>query len=243
MRIYPAIDVRGGRCVRLKQGDFSRETVYSSDPSEVARAWQEAGASFIHVVDLDGARSGSGLNEPAIADIISSVSIPIQTGGGIRCLDDAERRLSMGAARVIFGTAAARTPDVVGEAVRIFGPGRVVVGIDARDGRVAVEGWESVSSITPVELCARMSGMGVRTVVFTDIATDGMMSGANIPSLRLMTSVEGVEVIASGGIAGMSDLSAARDAGAAGAIIGNALYMKTIDLREAVDSFERGLGA
>jgi phosphoribosylformimino-5-aminoimidazole carboxamide ribotide isomerase len=242
LKIYPAIDVRGGRCVRLEQGDFSRETVYSEDPAEIARAWRDAGASFIHVVDLDGARAGGGRNESAIADIISSSGIPIQLGGGIRSMDDIERKLSLGAARVILGTMAARTPDAVREAVRTFGGGRIVVGIDAKDDRVAVEGWESVSSVTPYELCGMMREMGVKTVVYTDIATDGMMSGPNIAALGRMASAEGVDIIASGGIASMSDLRAARDAGAAGAIIGNALYRKTIDLSEAVSVFERGLG-
>jgi phosphoribosylformimino-5-aminoimidazole carboxamide ribotide isomerase len=238
LRLYPAIDIMGGRCVRLEQGDFGRVTEYSGDPAEQAVAWERLGASFIHVVDLDGARSGAGRNDAAISGIIAAVSVPIQVGGGIRSMEDIEGKLSAGVSRVVLGTAAVRNPGLVRDGVRAYGD-RVAVGVDSKGGFVAVEGWGEVSSMEVGELCARMKDAGVSVIIHTDIASDGMMAGPNIESTRKIASL-GFDVIASGGVSSMSDLYAVRDAGAGGAIIGRALYNGAIALDEAVRVFERG---
>jgi phosphoribosylformimino-5-aminoimidazole carboxamide ribotide isomerase len=237
VRLYPAIDVMGGRCVRLEQGDFERATEFSANPVKRALEWEQSGASYIHVVDLDGARFGVGRNIGIIEGIARAVSVPVQVGGGIRGMDDMERRLSGGVARVILGTVAVRNPELVRDAVRVFGD-RVAVGIDSRDGKVAVEGWGEVSSIETDELCSRMRDAGVRTVIHTDIASDGMMTGPNLDTTRRLVALGGMDIIASGGVSNISDLYAVRDIGASGAIIGRALYNGAIDLSEAVRIFE-----
>jgi phosphoribosylformimino-5-aminoimidazole carboxamide ribotide isomerase len=243
--LFPAIDVKDGRCVRLEQGDFDRATTFADDPAEQAIVWEKAGASFIHVVDLDGAREGTGRNEPVVAKIAASVSIPIQVGGGIRCMADAEKKLALGVARIILGTAAVRDPDFVREAVRVYGGDKIVVGVDAKNGRVAVQGWGELSEIEADELCARIRDIGIRSVVYTDIAKDGMMAGPNLAATRKIVELGNfgefgeLGVIASGGIASLSDLRAVRDIGAVGAIIGKALYRGAIDLKEAIALFEK----
>jgi phosphoribosylformimino-5-aminoimidazole carboxamide ribotide isomerase len=242
--LFPAIDVKNGRCVRLEQGDFRRETVFADDPAAQALEWAKAGASFIHVVDLDGARGDLGLNDAAVAKIfaaLGAVSVPVQIGGGIRSLEDVERRLASGAARVVLGTAAVKNPELVRDAIRLYGGEKIVVGVDSRDGRVAVDGWGETSEIGAGELCARMRDFGARTVVYTDIAKDGMMGGPNLEATRRIVS-QGLDVIASGGISSLADLRAVRDIGAVGAIIGRALYRKTVDLKRAIEIFERGGG-
>jgi phosphoribosylformimino-5-aminoimidazole carboxamide ribotide isomerase len=227
--------------VRLEQGDFARATTFAEDPAEQAVVWENAGASFIHVVDLDGAREGKGgPNESVAARIVQAVSVPVQVGGGIRGMLDVERKLALGVRRVILGTAAVKNPDFVRDAVRAYGGERVVVGVDSKGGRVAVAGWGEVSDVEAGELCVRMRDMGVRTVVYTDIAKDGMMAGPNLTATRKIVELGGLDVVASGGVSSMADLYAVRDIGAAGAIIGKALYRKTIDLKEAVDIFEKG---
>jgi phosphoribosylformimino-5-aminoimidazole carboxamide ribotide isomerase len=252
--LFPAIDVKDGRCVRLEQGDFRRETVFAEDPAVQAAQWEKAGASFIHVVDLDGARDGAGhkgakhngaqhngakRNKDIIARIVGGVSVPVQLGGGIRSLADVERMLASGVARVVLGTAAVKNPELVRDAIHLYGSEKIAVGIDSRDGRVAVEGWGEVSGIEAEDLGRRMGDLGVRTVIYTDIAKDGMMGGPNLEITRRMV-LQGLDVVASGGVASLSDLRAVRDAGAAGAIIGRALYQKNIDLKEAIEIFERG---
>jgi phosphoribosylformimino-5-aminoimidazole carboxamide ribotide isomerase len=238
MIIYPAIDILGGKCVRLEQGDFSRATEYSGDPAAQAAKWEELGASFIHVVDLDGAKSGSGLGEEAVRAILAAVRIPIQVGGGIRTMLTMERYLAMGVRRVILGTAAVRDPGFAREAAREYGRW-MAVGVDARDGMVAVEGWGEVSAMKSAELCGRMRDAGVSVIIHTDIARDGMMSGPNLESTKEVIALGGLDVIVSGGVSSMDDLSASREIGAGGAIIGRALYTGAIDLREAVSVFEK----
>jgi phosphoribosylformimino-5-aminoimidazole carboxamide ribotide isomerase len=238
MILYPAIDILDGRCVRLEQGDFARVSEFSNDPAHQAFVWEKRGASFIHVVDLDGARCGVGRNGETIRRIAEVVSIPIQVGGGIRNMNDIERHLSAGVSRVILGTAAARDPELVTEAVRGYGD-KIAVGVDSKDGRVAVEGWGEVSSMGAAELCARMRDAGVSTVIYTDISRDGMMTGPNLEASAAVVSL-GVNVVVSGGVSSMEDLYAARDIGAGGAIIGRALYTGAIDLSEAVRIFEGG---
>ena len=238
MILYPAVDILGGKCVRLEQGDFERATEYAGDPAEQARTWEALGASFIHVVDLDGAR-GTGGNDGVIASIIRAVSVPIQVGGGARSMGDIERRLSSGVSRVILGTAAVRNPGLVRDAVREF-DGRVAVGVDSKNGRVAVSGWSEVSSVAAEDLCVRMRDAGVSVVIHTDIASDGMMRGPDLESAGRIIALGGLNVIVSGGVASMDDLRAAREIGAGGVIIGRALYRGSISLAEAVKIFEGG---
>jgi phosphoribosylformimino-5-aminoimidazole carboxamide ribotide isomerase len=229
--------------VRLAQGDFARETAFSEKPAEQALEWERAGSSFIHVVDLDAARGGPGAtNEAAAADILRAVSIPVQLGGGIRSMKDIAGKLELGAARVVLGTAALRDPELVKAAVRAHGE-KIVVGIDAKDGYVAVEGWGEVSRVRAVEFCARMRDIGVRTVVYTDIAKDGMMAGPNVSATKELVDLGGIDVVASGGVASLADLHELNRAGARGAIIGRALYDGAIDLKKAVDIFERKIEA
>jgi phosphoribosylformimino-5-aminoimidazole carboxamide ribotide isomerase len=239
MILYPAIDILGGKCVRLEQGDFERATEYADDPAAQALKWEACGASFIHVVDLDGAKSGAGRNDEAIRAITDAVRIPIQVGGGVRSMAGIERHLSSGVARVILGTVAVRNPELVREAVGKYG-NKIAVGVDSRDGMVAVEGWGEVSSMEAVELCARMKGAGVSVIIHTDISRDGMMAGPNLGATKAVIALGGMDVVVSGGVSSMDDLYASRDMGAGGAIIGRALYNGAIGLREAVAVFEGG---
>ena len=234
MEIIPAIDLRGGRCVRLLQGDYERETVFSLDPPDMALHWESLGASRLHVVDLDGAREGEPKNLSVVADICSSVKIPVQLGGGIRDVAIARKALDAGVQRVIVGTAVLE-PEAAARFATDLGDS-VVAGIDARDGLVAVHGWLDTTEIRALDLAAKLVALGYRWIVFTDIATDGMLGGPNVPALREMVSAVDASVIASGGITTVDDLLAARKAGAAGAIIGTALYTGALNLREAIQA-------
>lgn len=238
MTIIPAIDLKEGRCVRLLQGRKEDETVYSDDPAAVARQWQEAGAEYLHLVDLDGAFEGASRNLVAITRILEAVSIPAELGGGVRSLDDVSRLLSLGLDRVILGTVAVRAPEVVRAAVERFGPDRVVVGIDAREGRVAVKGWAETTEVRAVDLALRVKGFGVRRVIYTDISTDGMLAGPNIEATRVLAVETGLKVIASGGVSSVEDLrrvAALEPFGVEGVIVGKALYEGRVDLREAIE--------
>ncbi len=239
MRIYPAIDIIKGQAVRLVQGRYDKETVYDADPVAVAKRWEAAGASFIHVVDLDGALDGVWSNKKTIADIVSAVSIPVQTGGGVRSISDVKERLDIGVSRVILGTVAIKQPELVREAVQLFGPDAVVVGIDAKGGMVAIHGWEEVSKKSALDLCLQVKEMGVKTIVYTDIAKDGMMQGPNTEQTKLLIDETGLDIIASGGVSSYDDLEKVAKINAEGAIIGKALYTNAIDLSEAVSRFER----
>jgi len=239
MRLYPAIDIKNGQCVRLKQGRFHDVEVYSLIPAEIAKEWEACGASYIHVVDLDGALAGRMVNEEAIRNIIKSVNIPVQTGGGIRTPQDVEMKLNMGISRVIIGTKAVENPAFVKEMVQNFGAEHIVVGIDARNGYVAVEGWEKTSSRSAVEFALQMKDIGVQTIVYTDIAKDGMLQGPNLEATAEMVRATGLDIIASGGVSAMKDLEDLEAINAGGAIIGKALYEKCVNLREAVERFEK----
>ncbi|MDR3239956.1 MAG: 1-(5-phosphoribosyl)-5-[(5-phosphoribosylamino)methylideneamino]imidazole-4-carboxamide isomerase [Clostridiales bacterium] len=239
MRIYPAIDIRRGQCVRLRQGDFSQETVYHADPAAQAKLWLAKGCSFIHVVDLDGAQSGAARNNEAIRRIINAVPIPIQVGGGIRSLEDAAAKIQMGVSRVILGTAAVQNPALARLACETYGASRVAAGVDARDGFAAVSGWASSSRKTALDCCLELKAMGVKTVIYTDIAKDGMMTGPNVEETARLIDQTGLEIIASGGVSRMEDLERLRAVGVAGVIVGQALYTGAIDLAEAVAAFER----
>ena len=233
MIIFPAIDLRGGKCVRLIQGDFDKETVYSDDPQATALKWQAQGAKFLHVVDLDGARAGSPQNLDAIKKILDAVKIPIEVGGGIRTLDDAARLLSLGVRRVILGSVAVENPGLVAAAVEKFGD-RVVVGIDARDGFVAVHGWEKSSTVTAVELAKKICAAGVKTIIFTDISKDGMLSGVNADTFARLAESSGASIVASGGVKSLDDIRALKSAGIAGVIVGKAIYTGALDLAAAI---------
>lgn len=236
MIVIPAIDLKGGKCVRLEQGLMERDTVYADDPAAQALVWQEKGAEILHVVDLDGAFAGEPKNRRPIEAIVAALSIPVQLGGGIRDLPTIEAYLSMGVGRVIIGTAAQRNPDLVREACRLF-PGRIVVGIDARNGMVAVQGWAEVTDVTATDLARRFEGMGVAAIVYTDISRDGMMQGPNIEATRQLAESLSIPVIASGGVSRLDDirrLCAIESSGVTGVITGKAIYTGALDLAEAI---------
>lgn len=239
MILYPAIDIRNGQCVRLRQGQFHDAEVYSHSPVKIAKLWEAQGASHIHIVDLDGALAGRSMNEDVIRDIVSSVNIPVQTGGGIRTIKDIETKLSLGVSRVIIGTKAVENPQFVKEAIACFGPDRIVVGIDAKQGMVAIQGWEKVSNYKAVSLALEMKEYGVKTIVYTDITKDGMLLGPNIEHTEEIVRITGLSVIASGGVASMKDLESVYQIPVAGVIIGKALYENRIDLCAAIERFEK----
>lgn len=238
MQLYPAIDMKNGQCVRLRQGAFKDITIYSDAPEKVAAHWQEKGASFLHLVDLDGALAGYSVNEEVIRRIADTVSIPIEIGGGIRSGEAVERMLGLGVRRVIIGTKAVEHPEFLRDMVRTFGEEAIVAGVDAKDGMVAVEGWEKVSSLTARDLCLTMKEYGVRHIVYTDISRDGMLSGPNVEATRKLTEETGLDIIASGGVSCMEDLKCLHEAGIRGAVIGKAIYENRIDLAEAVRLYE-----
>lgn len=240
MRLYPAIDIKDGQCVRLKKGLFNDVTVYSDKPYEIAKGFEQDGAKFIHTVDLDGALKGRGVNADTIRKIVSSVNIPVQMGGGVRTLENIKEVLDLGVYRVIIGTKAVENPDFIKQAIDKFGPEHIVVGVDAKDGLVAVEGWEKVSDKTALSLALAMKDMGVQTIVYTDISKDGMLQGPNIEQTKLLSDKTGINIIASGGMSCVQDLKNINDAGIHGTIIGKALYENRINLKDAVDMFESG---
>lgn len=237
MIIFPAIDLRGGKCVRLIQGDFDKETVYSDAPQATALKWQSLGAKFLHVVDLDGARSGSPQNLDAIKKILATVKIPIEVGGGIRTLEDAEKLLSLGVRRVILGSVAVENISLVEAAVKKFGD-KIVVGIDARGGFVAVHGWEKSSAVKADELAKKIVAAGVKTIIYTDISKDGMLSGVNAKTFTELAKFSGAEIIASGGVKSIEDIRALKAAKIAGVIVGKAIYTGALDLKLAIELAE-----
>ncbi len=239
MQLYPAIDIKEGKCVRLSQGHFDHVTVYSEDPVKMAWTWVLQGAGYLHLVDLDGALSGTSENASVIQAVLRQVSVPVQIGGGIRSREAVAAALELGAARVIIGTKAVEDPLFIQDMLKEFGAERIVVGVDAKDGVAAVEGWERLSSLSVLDLCQRMKSYGVRHIVYTDISRDGMLSGPNVAAAEALTKDTGLDIIASGGVSSMADLGRLYDYGIGGAVIGKALYEKKIDLAEAVSRFER----
>ncbi len=237
MMLYPAVDIKNGKCVRLLQGRFDAITEYGDDPVAMAKKWEALGAQYLHVVDLDGARSGKAGNRSLILAMAQAVSIPVQTGGGVRTVADVDELLSGGLARVILGTSAVRDRAMVREVLRRHGD-RIVIGIDAKDGFVAVEGWESGSGLEAVAFAREMAELGARTVIYTDIATDGTLAGPNLPAMKEMVETSGMAVIASGGVGTIADLQALRDIGAAGAITGKAIYTGAIELEAALTALK-----
>jgi phosphoribosylformimino-5-aminoimidazole carboxamide ribotide isomerase len=236
MLIVPAIDLKGGRCVRLLRGDMDAETVYGDDPLAMGRRWVEQGARYLHVVDLDGAVRGEPVNFTAISTLCRELPIPIEVGGGVRSVERAAQLLERGADRVIFGTAALAEPEVVRQACAQF-PGRIAVGIDARDGMVAVKGWMETSQTSALDLAQRVEELGACRVIYTDISRDGTESGVNVDATRAVAASIGIPVTASGGVGSLEDIRALRRAGAPGidaVIVGRALYTGGVRLDEAI---------
>ncbi len=241
MILYPAIDLKDGACVRLLRGDMEAATVFGTDPAAQARAFEAAGCRWLHLVDLNGAFAGAPVNGAAVEAILAAVKAPVQLGGGIRDRATIEAWLEKGVRRVILGTAALRDPDLVREAAAAH-PGRVAVGIDARDGRVAVEGWAETSDVTALDLARRFEDAGVAAIIHTDIERDGAMQGPNVAATAALARAVSIPVIASGGVSSMDDLRAIKASGAPldGAISGRALYEGKLDLAEAVAFMEDG---
>ncbi len=239
LRLYPAIDLKDGECVRLRRGEMDEATVYSTDPAAQARAWQDAGCDYLHVVDLNGAFAGRPVNHEAVAAILAAATVPVQLGGGIRDMAGVARWIEAGVTRVILGSAALKNPALVREACRAF-PGRVVVGIDARDGMVAAEGWAETSGVSAIELALRFEDAGVAAIIYTDIARDGMLTGLNLVATRALADRLATPVIASGGVGGIADLQALLDTARAaagtieGAIVGRALYDGRVEVAAAL---------
>ncbi len=235
--VYPAIDLRAGRVVRLAQGDPARQTVYGDDPAATARRWQSAGARWLHVVNLDGAFGGADdaarANLDALAGIVAT-GLHVQFGGGLRAEADVRRVMDLGVARVVLGTAAVENPALVSWSLEAYGAARVAVGLDARQGRVTVRGWTQAAGVTAIELGAQLRRAGVAWCIFTDVARDGMQAGVNLPATAALADATGLRVIASGGVSGLPDVRAARASGLAGVIIGRALYEDQLSLADAV---------
>lgn len=234
MQVWPAIDLRGGNCVRLQQGDYSRETIYSADPVSVALSFQKAGARHLHIVDLDGAVDGKPTNRAVIRDIVSAVEMQCELGGGVRSQAIIDDLLELGLSRLVLGTAALKQADWFRKMCETY-PGQLVLGIDAKNGFVATEGWHDVSRVQATELADWFRDVPLAAIVYTDIATDGMMQGPNVSEMARMQNHVAVPVVASGGVTTIEDVKTLAAAGMAGAIIGRALYEQTIDLAEAVE--------
>ncbi len=233
MKIWPAIDLRGGNCVRLKQGDYNQETVFGEDPGAMARQWCEQGAECMHLVDLDGARDGLWINQDAVHSIIEAVDVPCQLGGGVREESTIELLLGLGVSRLIVGTKALKQPEWFSSMVEKF-PHKLALGIDARDGMVATDGWLETSQTTAISLAQQFENQPVAAIIYTDISRDGMMQGANVAAMAEMKQATPIPVIASGGVTTLEDVKQLRDAGLDGAIIGRSLYDGVIDLAEAI---------
>ena len=239
MLVIPAIDIRGGLCVRLTQGDYSRETVYDDDPVAVAERWAECGATILHVVDLDGAAGGEPRNLGVVERIVAAVAIQVEFGGGLKREADVESALAVGVGRVVLGTAALEDADLVQRLTALFGD-RIVVGIDARDGLVATRGWRKTSSVTALALAGDMVARGVGRLIYTDIARDGTLTEPNYAALAQLQAAVHVPIIASGGVSRVEHIRALAALGAEGVIVGRALYTGHVDLREALRVARQG---
>ncbi len=236
MMVIPAIDLKDGKCVRLYKGRMDEATVYSDDPLETAKNWERLGAELLHVVDLNGAFAGSPQNEKAIQGIVNALSIPVQVGGGIRDMGTIKRLIDMGVDRIILGTAAVKNPALVACACAVYGE-RIVLGLDAKDGKVAVEGWDEDSGVEALQLALEMKELGVERIIFTDTSLDGTLEGCNVDSTRELAENTGLKVIASGGVASMEDIKKLMEIepyGVEGVITGKAIYSGKLDFAEAV---------
>lgn len=234
MKILPAIDLRDGGVVRLFQGDYNQTQRYDLDPVEVALGFQQAGARFLHVVDLDGAKDGSLANFSTVERITRSTDLSVEIGGGIRDLDRIQRYLDAGVDRVILGTVAVKDPALVDRALAVHGPEHIVIGVDLRDGFVAVQGWLEATELEGIAFCQAMRDKGIQTIICTDIACDGALAGTNLDLYRQLVAIPGLKVIASGGVSTLEDVSALRQIGVDGAIVGKALYEGALDLEQVL---------
>lgn len=236
MVIFPAIDIRGGKCVRLFKGDFAQETVFSDKPEEMAAKWEAQGGKFLHLVDLDGALAGKSVNLDVVKRIVDTVKIPVELGGGIRTMENIDEVLSLGVQRVILGSVAVKNPALVKEACQKYGD-RVVVGIDAKDGIVAVDGWGVSGDVEVTVLAKEMAKAGVKTIIYTDISRDGTLSGVNVEATARLARESGIKVVASGGVKSLDDIKALlpyEKDGIEGVIVGKSIYTGSLDLQEAV---------
>ena len=245
MVIFPAIDIRGGKCVRLFKGDFAQETVFSDKPEEMAAKWEAQGGKFLHLVDLDGALAGKSVNLDVVKTIVDTVRIPVELGGGIRTMENIDEVLALGVQRVILGSVAVKNPALVKEACQKYGD-RVVVGIDAKDGIVAVDGWGVSGDVEVTVLAKEMAKAGVKTIIYTDISRDGTLSGVNVEATARLARESGVKIVASGGAKSLDDIEALlpyEKDGIEGVIVGKSIYTGSLDLQEAialVESAEAG---
>lgn len=237
MIIYPAIDIIDGKCVRLQQGSYSNVTIFGDNPVEMAMKWESQGARYLHVVDLDGAKSGNSDNIEVIKQIASKLTIPIQLGGGIRSLDTIEKILSNGVSRAILGTSAVNDQEMLKLALKEY-KDKIAVGIDAKDGMVAIHGWEKTSDFTAIDFARRVEELGTKTIIYTDISRDGMLKGPNLVAMSEMAKAVGIEVIASGGVSCLKDITDLKATDVRGVIVGKALYTGNIDLKEIIDSLK-----
>ena len=237
--IIPAIDLKGGRCVRLTQGRQDNATLYDVDPIEVARGYEISGARMIHIVDLDAAFSNpNSRNRQVLREIVSGVRIPLQFGGGLRSLEDVVQVIELGVARVVIGTLAVEAPAILGQALSMFGADRIVIGIDARNGQVLTRGWEKEGKLGALELAQKVASMGIERIIYTDVARDGMLTGVNVEQTCIIARESGLKVTASGGISSLEDIKRLKDASACGidsVIVGKALYEGRFSLKEAID--------
>lgn len=236
MRIYPAIDIRGGKCVRLLKGDFEKETTFSDAPEEMAKKWEAMGAEYLHLVDLDGALAGMSKNLDTVKKILTAVDLPCELGGGIRSMENIKEVLDTGVERVILGSVAVKNPALVKEACAKYGE-RIVVGIDAKDGMVAVDGWGVSSDVKVTELAKKMKAVGVKTIIYTDISRDGTLEGVNVEATARLAKESGVKIVASGGVRSEADIRALlphEREGIEGVIVGKSIYMGTLDLAAAL---------
>lgn len=233
MIIYPAIDIIDGKCVRLKQGDYNQVTVFGDNPLEMATKWENDGAEFLHVVDLDGAKKGEPANLEIISEIAKALKIPVQLGGGIRNMSTIEAVLNSGINRVILGTSAVKDKEFVKKALEIYKE-KIVIGIDAKDGMVAIEGWEETSNLNAISFAKQMVEMGAKTIIYTDISRDGMLSGPNLTAMQEMSNSVNAQIIASGGVGSENDIEELKSTGVAGVIVGKALYTGAVSLKNVI---------
>ena len=235
MIIFPAIDIKDKKCVRLTQGDFDKVNVYGEDPSIMAKKWADYGAEFIHVVNLNGSRDEIGINDETLSKVAKSVDVPIQVGGGIRDEKRVKELLDLGINRVIVGTMAIENKELLKELIEKYKADKILVSIDAKNGKVATHGWEKVSDIDSVDLCKELEQIGVKTIVYTDISKDGMLEGPNFDIYKELSQKTSLDIIASGGVTSIDDVKRLLDMNMYGAIIGKALYDNRIDLKEVLD--------
>ncbi len=237
MLIFPAIDIRGGKCVRLIKGDFDKETVFGERPEIMAKKWEDEGGQFLHLVDLDGARAGKSQNLDVVEMILQTINIPVELGGGIRTMEDIDRVLNIGVTRVILGSVAVSNPQLVKDACKKYGSERIVVGIDAKDGIVAVDGWGVSGNVEAKELAKKMAEGGVKHIIYTDISRDGTLSGVNVEATAQIARYSGVKVVASGGVSSIEDIKALKKYeadGIEGVIVGKSIYTGALSLPEAL---------